>query len=112
MESPSSFASTSLDEKPEARSSTRPSPSDDVAGSVFFISAAGELLRLPIPSDSPRDPLAWTWPTRITAYVCVCLLSVAASVTVNTPSAIQPGVAFEFPDVVGLDTHPGASAPY
>jgi hypothetical protein len=50
-----------------------PPRSDDIPGTVFLISSAGNILKLPIPSRSPRDPLNWTWPRRIGALLCIIL---------------------------------------
>ncbi|KAL2208569.1 MFS general substrate transporter [Sarocladium strictum] len=92
---------TSMDKEADLRSPS-PSPSEkeesDVAGSVFLISERGELLRLPIPSTSPRDPLAWTWFTRITSFVFLVIFAAFCSVTFNLPSVTLPGLENEFPN--------------
>ncbi|KAM0495181.1 hypothetical protein D7B24_006575 [Verticillium nonalfalfae] len=82
--------------RPPMRPST--APSEEISGSVFLISESGELLKLPIPSNSPRDPLAWTVKTRIAALVSVCIFSMTATVTLNLPTGMQIGLALEFPD--------------
>ncbi|KAI9166370.1 hypothetical protein HJFPF1_02470 [Paramyrothecium foliicola] len=49
----------------------------NTAGSVFLVGSAGKIHRLPIPSDSPRDPLTWSLSKRLLAlfalelYACV-----------------------------------------
>lgn len=68
----------------------------DMAGSVFLISSAGNVLRLPIPSNSPYDPLAWSWPRRIIAFCCLQLFSVVASFEVNIPGTLMPAFHAEF----------------
>ncbi|KAH6695756.1 major facilitator superfamily domain-containing protein [Plectosphaerella plurivora] len=52
-----------------------PPRSDDIPGSVFLISSAGDVLKLPIPSESPVDPLNWSWPRRIGALLTIILTS-------------------------------------
>ncbi|KAI9147202.1 putative endo-beta-1,4-glucanase D [Paramyrothecium foliicola] len=44
-----------------APTDTNPSLDDNLhaAGSVFYVSSNGEIIKLPIPSNSPRDPLRW-----------------------------------------------------
>jgi hypothetical protein len=44
---------------------------DDVPGTVFLISSSGNILKLPIPSTSRRDPLNWSWPKRIGALIAI-----------------------------------------
>ncbi|ETS83700.1 hypothetical protein PFICI_05576 [Pestalotiopsis fici W106-1] len=68
----------------------------DLSGSVFLISSAGNVLRLPIPSDSPHDPLAWSWPRRIVAFCCLQLFSIVASFEVNIPGTLMPAFHAEF----------------
>ncbi|RYP71774.1 hypothetical protein DL771_004586 [Monosporascus sp. 5C6A] len=47
--------------------------SGDFSGTVFLISSAGEILKLPIPSPSLRDPLNWSRKRR--AAVSACLMA-------------------------------------
>ncbi|KAH6661198.1 major facilitator superfamily domain-containing protein [Truncatella angustata] len=68
----------------------------DVPGSVFMISSAGNVLRLPIPSKSPRDPLAWSWARRIAAFCSLEFYSVVASFLVNIPGTLMPAFQSEF----------------
>lgn len=72
----------------------------DIAGTVFLVSAAGDLLKLPLPSKSPRDPLAWTRITRLVAYICVYLMLNSPTVLVNVPPDLQIALTAEFPSQV------------
>lgn len=63
-------------EKP-AGASFPPDP-DEVPGTVFLVSSAGNVLKLPISSQSPRDPLNWPWPKRI-----ACLVAMVVATSVN-----------------------------
>lgn len=74
----------------------------DLSGSVFLISSAGNVLRLPIPSQSPHDPLSWSWPRRIIAFCCLLLFSVVASFEVNVPGTLMPAFRAEFAKDVRL----------
>ncbi|KAK9420141.1 putative Major facilitator superfamily domain-containing protein [Seiridium unicorne] len=72
--------------------------SGDLAGSVFLVSSVGDIIRLPIPSKSPRDPLSWSGWRRILAFTCVEFQSVAASFLINVPGSIIPIIYTEFPE--------------
>ncbi|RYO80524.1 hypothetical protein DL766_009182 [Monosporascus sp. MC13-8B] len=50
--------------------------SGDFSGNVFLISSGGEILKLPMPSPSPRDPLNWSCKRR--AAACACLMAFSA----------------------------------
>ncbi|KAH6668684.1 major facilitator superfamily domain-containing protein [Plectosphaerella plurivora] len=95
--SASSLSASSLSFMEPAKNE-RPPAQDDIAGSVFLISASGELLKLPIPSTSPRDPLAWSKTTRMTAFACLIFLFSVNGVTIRIPALVQPGLHHEFPD--------------
>lgn len=77
-----------------------PSPSKhasmDVSGSVYFISAAGQVLRLPIPSTSPRDPLTWSRTKRFLAFTAAECCSVVASFEVTVPGVLSQAIKDEF----------------
>lgn len=70
--------------------------STDLAGSVFLISSAGNILRLPIPSSSPRDPLSWSWSKRVLAFTCLQFYSIVASFEANIPGTLMPAFQDEF----------------
>ncbi|KAJ4262891.1 hypothetical protein NW762_006504 [Fusarium torreyae] len=66
------------------------------AGSVFFVSSAGRVLKLPIPSKSYRDPLTWSCSKRILAFFALQFYSVVASFAVNLPGLLVKGIQDEF----------------
>lgn len=69
------------------------------AGSVFFVSSAGRVLKLPIPSTSHRDPLTWRSSKRFFAFFAVNLYSVVASFEVTLPGILMLAIKDEFGDV-------------
>ncbi|KAG8675922.1 hypothetical protein FPOAC1_001917 [Fusarium poae] len=84
---------------------TMPSPSSPTAakreslptaGSVFFVSSNGRVLRLPIPSRSYRDPLTWSSTKRLLAFCALETLSIAASFALNLPGLLIRAIADEF----------------
>ncbi|CAJ0550856.1 Ff.00g107860.m01.CDS01 [Fusarium sp. VM40] len=68
------------------------------AGSVFFISSAGRVLKLPIPSGSYRDPLTWSWSKRFLAFFALQSLSIAVSFELNLPGLLIGAIRHEFKD--------------
>ncbi|KAI8651244.1 hypothetical protein NCS55_01368200 [Fusarium keratoplasticum] len=77
------------------------------AGSVFFVSSAGRVLKLPIPSTSHRDPLTWRSSKRFFAFFAVNLYSVVASFEVTLPGILMLAIKDEFGD---RNTQPLSSA--
>ncbi|RGP74468.1 mfs general substrate transporter [Fusarium longipes] len=71
------------------------------AGSVFFVSSNGRVLRLPIPSRSYRDPLTWSWTKRFLAFCSLEMLSIAASFALNLPGLLIGAIEHEFKDKTG-----------
>ncbi|KAK7224828.1 hypothetical protein V2G26_012831 [Clonostachys chloroleuca] len=65
-------------------------------GSVFFVSSDGRVLKLPIPSKSPRDPLTWSGSKRVLAFCALQLYSVVACFEVNLPGLLMRAVQNEF----------------
>ncbi|RYP91048.1 hypothetical protein DL770_002821 [Monosporascus sp. CRB-9-2] len=57
--------------------------SGDFSGTVFLISSGGEILKLPIPSPSLRDPLNWSCKRRAAAYACVMAFSAVSMYAVQ-----------------------------
>ncbi|KAH7114176.1 major facilitator superfamily domain-containing protein [Dactylonectria estremocensis] len=66
------------------------------AGSVFFVSSAGRVLRLPIPSTSHRDPLTWCPSKRAFAFIALQLYSIVASFELNLPGFLVKAIQKEF----------------
>ncbi|KAM5349356.1 hypothetical protein ACJ41O_005861 [Fusarium nematophilum] len=79
-------------------SKREPSKRDSLhaAGSVFFISSTGRVLKLPIPSTSHRDPLTWSPSKRAFAFIALQLYSIAASVELNLPGFLVKAIQKEF----------------
>ncbi|ORY58860.1 major facilitator superfamily transporter [Pseudomassariella vexata] len=58
----------------------------DLSGSVFLISSDGQMLSLPIPSDSPNDPLGWSSRKRMLAFASVMLYDVVGVAAIQAPT--------------------------
>ncbi|VUC32095.1 unnamed protein product [Clonostachys rosea] len=86
----SSRSSTSSERESSKRDSMH------TAGSVFFVSSDGRVLKLPIPSKSSRDPLTWSRSKRAFAFCALQLYSVVASFEVNLPGLLMRAVQNEF----------------
>lgn len=72
------------------------------AGSVFFVSSAGRVLKLPIPSNSPRDPLTWSRSKRWLAFIALQLYSVVASFELNLLGVLGKAIRLEFDEDVSI----------
>ncbi|KAM0431358.1 hypothetical protein ACHAPT_005334 [Fusarium lateritium] len=68
------------------------------AGSVFFVSSAGRVLKLPIPSNSHRDPLTWRPSKRALAFIALQFYSIVASFEVNLPGLLMLAIKDDFGD--------------
>ncbi|KAF5639294.1 mfs general substrate transporter [Fusarium sp. NRRL 52700] len=66
------------------------------AGSVFFVSSNGRVLRLPIPSRSHRDPLTWSWSKRLMGFFALQFFSMAGSFELNLPGLLLQAIREEF----------------
>ncbi|KAF4502496.1 mfs general substrate transporter [Fusarium agapanthi] len=68
------------------------------AGSVFFVSSNGRVLKLPIPSKSYRDPLTWSRSKRLMGFLALQCFSMAASFELNLPGLLLQAIGEEFKD--------------
>ncbi|KAH7144123.1 major facilitator superfamily domain-containing protein [Dactylonectria estremocensis] len=73
----------------------KPAPVD-ISGSVYFISSSGRVLQLPIPSNSARDPLRWSWKKRWGAFLALQFYSVVSSFGLTTPGFLAQAMDYEF----------------
>ena len=71
--------------------------SRDLSGSVFLISADGKMLRLPMPSNSTRDPLNWTGKKRACALLALVFFSSLGLVETEAVSLLLPALLQEYP---------------
>lgn len=67
-----------------------------LAGSVFLITSDGKTLSLPVPSQSPHDPLNWTWRKRAVALFPIVLFSILGLVLTQGASLNYIGLSKEF----------------
>ncbi|KAH7139902.1 major facilitator superfamily transporter, partial [Dactylonectria estremocensis] len=85
----------------------------DLPGSVFLISGDGRILRLPMPSSSPSDPLSWSPAKRFTALGALVLYSIVAMLSVQAASLMYKPLSEEFGEEIteGIPLHLLVSAP-
>lgn len=81
----------------ETTSSTRSKrASMDIAGSVFLIASDGRLLSLPIPSESPSDPLNFERRRRIFIYATLLLHSATCMFSIQSPGNLYKAFLHTF----------------
>lgn len=78
-----------------SRASQRP-VSADLAGSIYLITSDGKTLKLPMPSNSPYDPLKWSPRKRIVALCVIALYSVVSMMETQAASLMYRSLAAEF----------------
>lgn len=76
--------------------------SDDLAGSIFLITSDGKTLKLPMPSNSPNDPLNWSLRKRILALSVITLYSIVSLMETQAASLLYRPLAAEFNAGVSL----------
>lgn len=69
----------------------------NMSGSVFLITSDGKTVSLPIPSQSPCDPLNWTWQKRAAALISVGIFAYSGLIATQGASVVSSGLAKEFP---------------
>ncbi|KAF3031321.1 hypothetical protein E8E12_000796 [Didymella heteroderae] len=86
-----------------AETNRRKRESYNLSGSIFLVTSSGKTLNLPVPSDSPADPLNWgRWKTTGAIIAVACYSTVALPV-VQAASLVYHGIITEFD---GEDIHP------
>jgi hypothetical protein len=79
----------------------RPRPeSYNFTGSTFLITSTGQTLKLPVPSQSPSDPLNWSWWKTSGAMFALALFSVVCLTAAQAASVVLEGIQAEFADQV------------
>ena len=68
----------------------------NLSGSVFLITSDGTTLKLPVPSDSPADPLGWGRWKRIGAFLAVYWYSTITLTSAQAASMMFQGISREF----------------
>ncbi|KAM0331450.1 hypothetical protein ACHAQA_003126 [Verticillium albo-atrum] len=94
-DAPDVWGSSPPSPEPMEKPAAPPLP-EELPGTVFLISAAGEVLKLPIPSESTRDPLNWTWATRIAAFSALIFYSAVCFFENKLPAALMGAFQREF----------------
>lgn len=67
-----------------------------MSGSVFLITSDGRTLSLPIPSESPYDPLNWSWKRRVVALTPGILFAWAGLILTTGASLTMNGLITDF----------------
>lgn len=68
----------------------------NLSGSIFLVTSSGTTLSLPVPSDSPDDPLNWgRWKT-VGAITAVAWYSVVSLTVSQAASMVLHGILVEF----------------
>ncbi|KAI3396085.1 hypothetical protein diail_502 [Diaporthe ilicicola] len=81
----------------ETTSSTRSKrASMDIAGSVFLIASDGRLLSLPIPSESPSDPLNFERSRRLFIYLILLVHSSICMFSIQSPGNLYKAFLHAF----------------
>lgn len=85
--------------------SSRKHMSMDLAGSVFLIASDGRVLSLPVPSESPDDPLTWSRSRRVFILAILVLYSAACMFLIQTPGTLFKAFLADFTEVVRTYIH-------
>jgi hypothetical protein len=99
IERESGVVSPSIYEHTLPSSTKRKHESYTLSGSVFLITAKGQTLKLPAPSDSPADPLGWGRWKRVGAFLAVFWYSTVALTVAQAASLFLRVISTDF----GLD---------
>lgn len=70
--------------------------SSQIPGTVYLITSNGEVLRLPIPSNSPQDPLNWGMKKRALAFLALASLGSTSLIVVQGASSLFSSLSKEF----------------
>ncbi|KAH9224888.1 major facilitator superfamily transporter, partial [Leptodontidium sp. 2 PMI_412] len=70
--------------------------SSQIPGTVYLITSNGEVLRLPIPSNSPQDPLNWGMKKRALAFLALASLGSTSLIVVQGASSMFSSLSKEF----------------
>ncbi|KAH8879026.1 MFS general substrate transporter [Thozetella sp. PMI_491] len=110
IERAASFSSSILGPEDKKR---RKHTSADISGSVFLIAGDGRVLKLPIPSDSPRDPLSWSTRKRVGIFVAMIFFEMIVLFSLETPGLMYRGLTREFgrENIAPFDIGSAASVP-
>ncbi|KAH7095543.1 major facilitator superfamily domain-containing protein [Paraphoma chrysanthemicola] len=84
------------DELPLATTQSRKRESYNMSGSVFLITSMGQTLKLPIPSESPADPLGWGKWKRAGAFLAVFWFSAVSLTVAQAMSVLLGAIAEDF----------------
>lgn len=72
----------------------------NLSGSIFLVTSSGMMLKLPVPSESPADPLNWSrWKTA-GAITAVAWYSIVSLTVVQAASMVYNGILTEFNEEV------------
>lgn len=72
----------------------------DFSGSVFLISSNGKILKLPIPSESPDDPLSWSKKRRFLIFTVLTAYAILPLALIQAPGNLMKAFLKEFAQAV------------
>ena len=74
----------------------------NLSGSIFLVTSSGTTLSLPVPSQSPNDPLNWSqWKTG-GAIIATAWYSIASLTVVQGASMVYHGILVQFDGQVSV----------
>lgn len=72
----------------------------DLSGSVFLIASNGHVLNLPIPSESPDDPLNWANTRRLLIFAILVSYGAVSLFLIQTPGNLYSAFVSDFKEAV------------
>lgn len=82
--------------------------SGNFSGSVFLISAEGQVLNLPIPTNSSLDPLNWTKMKQARAFLALYVFCITGNVLMQGPTYLLDAFRNQFSEAVRYFASPDA----
>ena len=80
---------------------------EELPGTVFLISSSGKIHKLPIPSESRRDPLTWSRARRNAAFSAIVFNTIVCFYQNKLPAALMGAFHLEFdPKVLSHNRKP------
>ena len=74
----------------------------NLSGSIFLVTSSGTTLSLPVPSQSPNDPLNWSqWKTG-GAIIAIAWYSIVSLTVVQGASMVYDGILIQFDGQVSV----------
>lgn len=85
-------------------------PAQYLPGTVYLISSEGRMLELPIPSESPDDPLGWSLQKRAANLVAIMLFLIVGMTSLIAPGSLLTALSKD-PQILAVRTAISVPAP-